>query len=66
MKEVYERLHKTNEDWINEKRRARDYQAACVEKDKALKLVVELLEKYPPEDWNWGPHVLEVVKKALE
>lgn len=69
MKEVYEKLHETNEDWVDEKRRARDYQAAIYEKDKALQKVLESLEGGILEDDVYGKNVSEIekiVKKALK
>lgn len=60
MEEIYKKLHETNEDWVEEKRRARDYQAAIYEKNKALELALECLLA------DGYVNSAEVVRKALE
>jgi hypothetical protein len=60
MEEIYKNLHKHNEDWVKEKRRARDYQAACFEKNEALMEALAWLDKSVPQD------VYDKIVKALE
>jgi hypothetical protein len=59
MKEVYEKLHEHREDWVNEKRKARDYQSILFQKNEQLELLIKNINQ------NWNIDDVPPYTKAL-